>query len=229
MTYLQLLNRLKNECGVAGADLTSLSELSREMQRLANWVAQSYEEIQEECLSFDFRRKSFTFNTVAGTQTYAVGTGLAINLTDFATWINDSFRIYLTADGVADEILLDQFPDYTSFRDYYMLGTLGTSTGRPSTIAITPNKSLAFGLKPDDVYTVTGEYYSTPQTLTASTDVPLIPARFHMAIVYKAMMKYGLYESAQEQVQAGQQQYAVMLNRLRADQTPMVQIAGSMI
>jgi len=50
-----------------------------------------------------------------------------------------------------------------------------------------------------------------------------------MAIVYKAMQKYGLFEVANEQVAAGKEGYDKMLSRMLAEYTPMVMTVGSFI
>jgi hypothetical protein len=174
-------------------------------------------------------RKSVTFNTVDGTQTYAVGSGLAINLTDFASWRNNSFRQYLQSAGVATEIILSQYYNYSEFRDFYLLGSRKLVTGRPLYVTIAPDRSLLFGFTPNDVYVTSAEYYRTAQELTLDADEPLMPSRFHMAFVYKAMQKYGAFEVAQEQIAAGKEGYAMIINRLRQEYTPMVQATGSFL
>lgn len=230
MTFLQLVNSLKQETGVAGADFSTVSGLTKEPKRLADWIAQSWLEIQMERTDWDFMRKAVTFNTVDGQQQYHVGDGLDIDIDDFGSWRNESFRSYIQSAGVATEIILTQYYSYSGFRDFYMLGSRRLVTGRPLYITINPNdRSLLLGFTPNDIYVVSGEYFQTPQVLTADADEPIMPSRYHMAIVYKAMMKYGLFMSAQEQITAGQQGYSMLFNRMINDQTPIVQIGESLI
>jgi hypothetical protein len=143
-------------------------------------------------------------------------------------WKPDSFRIYLKSAGVANEIFLSQI-DYSSFRDFYLTGTRRTNQARPTTITVTPSKDLALGFIPNDVYTVTGEYYHKPVTLAADADTPTMPERYHMLIVYRAMEKYGLFEAAQEQVTIGQQYYSEMMARMQFDQAPAFGLSAPLI
>lgn len=163
---------------------------------------------------------------LVGKQTYTLAD---IGITDFAQWRNDSFRAYLKSAGIATQIILTQYVDYSAFRDFYLLGSRQLVTGRPLYITVAPDKSLVLGFTPNDVYVTSGEYFRTPQVLTLDSDVPLCPGRFHMAIVYKAMQKYGVYESAPEQVQAGKEGYSLMMSRLVIDQTPPITMGGSLI
>ena len=298
MTYLQLVQRTRQECGIAGDGPTTVVGQTREMKRLCDWVAQSWVEIQEERQDWDFMRKSVTFNTSSGTTqsagsvlavgsvyrityrnpadftngvytgavdfgaygylqagtannvgaVYLIATALTltgsdttillgkqsysltdIGITDFASWRNDSFRQYLQSAGVATEIILSQYYNYSEFRDFYLLGSRKLVTGRPLYVTIAPDRSLLFGFTPNDIYVTNAEYYRTPQELTLDADEPLMPSRFHMAIVYKAMQKYGAFEVAQEQIAAGKEGYAMMINRLRQEYTPMVQATGSFL
>jgi hypothetical protein len=118
---------------------------------------------------------------------------------------------------------LRQWP-YNDFRDYYLIGTNRTTYTRPCDITVSPTNSLILGLPPDDVYTVVTEYYKAPTTLSADSDEPAMPARFHMAIVYKAMTYYGLYESASEVLTRGEGLFAQLYDQLLADQIEHVTV-----
>jgi hypothetical protein len=230
MTYLQLCNRLKLETGTGGNDLTTVLNLRGDLKRLVNWVSQAYVDIQNERDDWQFLRVSTTFNTVAGKQSYSLTGGPPdMSITDFASWRNESFRAYLLSAGIPTEIILTQYYDYSVFRDFYMLGSRRLVTGRPLYWTIAPDKSIVLGFTPNDIYVVTGEYYRTPQVLENNSDQPLVPSRYQMAIVYKAMEKYGLYNVANEQIEAGRQGYKRMLNSMVFDQTPMVGMGGSLI
>lgn len=226
MTFLQLVQQLRQECGVPGDGPDTVLNQSREMKRLVDWVSQAYVELQEEEAEWEWLRTTVSFNTTVDKGSYHPANDLG--LVDFAAWKNQAFRLYLTSAGVGNQILLSQ-TDYDTFRDYYLLGSRQITSARPTVIAIAPDRSLLLGLRPNDIYTVSGEYYKTPQILAGDADIPDMPARFHMAIVYKAMAKYGLFEVAQEQITAGTEQYNKMLNRLRRDQMPMMMTALPLI
>lgn len=134
----------------------------------------------------------------------------------------------MTSAGVGNEIWLQQY-EYNSFRDYYLLGARKITYSRPIAISISPSKDLVLGLAPDQVYTVSGEYYKTPQVFTADADIPEMPARFHMAIVHKALIKYGMYEAASEVIQEHAALYGTFINKLEADQAPQITVGSSFI
>ena len=229
MTFLQLVNRVKQECGIAGAPLVTITGANNELTRIAAWVSTSWEDIQNSRSDWDFMRGSVSLNTTAGKQTYTVGTLLDIPLTDFKKWRNESFRMYRASAGVCDEIMLTHFASYTDFRDYYLLGSRRLVQTRPTSIVIAPHRSLILGDIPEDVYTVTGEYFKKSQVLTLDADVPSMPEDYHMMIVYKTMQRYGLYEVAEEQIQAGKEGYAQLYNRLDAEYAPGITGSSSLI
>lgn len=225
MNYLQLVQRLRQECDIPGSGPSTTIGQTGEMKRLCDWINQAWVEIQEYRPDWEWMRKDMSFNTVNGTNTYSPTT---IGLTDFASWRTDSFRIYYTATGIANQIILQQF-EYNTFRDYYLLGARTITYARPVAIAQAPNKSLVLGLVPNDVYTVSGEYFSVPVEFTADADIPAMPTRWHMAIVYKAMMKYAMFESAPEVYQQADALYSAMINRVETDQTQTIIVAPALI
>ena len=46
--------------------------------------------------------------------------------------------------------------------------------------------------------------------MAANIDVPIFPSRYHMAIVWKALMYYAAYAAADEKYAHGQNQYKAM-------------------
>lgn len=225
-TFLQMAQALRQEAGISGTGPVTVTGQTGEMKRVCDWIARAWIDIQEEMTDWDWMRKTVTFNTIANQGSYAPSTDMA--LSDFGAWRKGSFRLYLTAAGVQNEFRLTQW-DYNSFRDHYLLGARKAIYARPVNYAEAPDRSIVLGLAPDDVYTVTGEYYKTPVTLAADADTPDMPARFHNAIVYRALMAYGAYESAPEVYQYGEKEYRRLLNKLRMDQGPQIGLSGSMI
>jgi len=227
MTFLELVNRTKQECGISGADLSTVLNQTGEARRLVNWVSQAWADIQNARQDWDFMKQSVIFDTVAGKQSYLPG--VDINITNFKKWENDSFRMYLKSAGIGTEITLSQYYDHNQFRDFYLVGSRRLVTGRPIYVTIWPDKSLYFGFIPNDVYTATAQYWIKAQILALDNDTPNLPDDYHMLIVYKAMMKYGMFESAAEQIAAAKEEYAPMFSKLVADHTPYVSMGASLI
>lgn len=217
MTFLQGVQRLALECGVPTAP-SAVTSQSGEMLRLVDWYQQAYIEIQELHHDWQWLTNDFTFNTTSTQQAY---TPAQAGITDFGAWKLQSMRAYTQGNAYKDEQLLIPVP-YEVFRNQYMYGNMRTTYARPMSFAIDPaTKSLLLGPIPDATgWTVLGQYFRKPTTLAANGDTPVLPDKFHMAIVYKAMISYGMFEAAPEVVQRGQQGYGAMLAQMEIDQIP---------
>jgi hypothetical protein len=219
MDYLALVNRARVECGVSGAStpLTTLSGVTGESLRIKQWVSSAWVDVQNEHEDWQWMRTAVQFNTVTQQQTYTP-TQAGVGST-FSNWKRDSFRCSSVGQSYRDEQLLN-YMDYTTFRNLYIYGNMRTTYARPVVVSITPgvDKSLAFGSIPDQPYVITGEYYVAPTEFSTDTDSPNLPSRFHMMIVYRAMMYYGGYEAAPEVYSRGESEFKRLMNRLEIDQ-----------
>ena len=235
MTYLELVNRSRQLCGVTGSDLTTLSGISGESLRFKNWVNQAWTDIQEKHTDWNWLRTSIGFTTTDGQATYS-STQVATATTSggwgtgsLGHWKTDSFRTYITSTGYSSEVFLSEIP-YNDWRDMYQFGSLRTVRTRPVTVAIAPDRSVCLGPSPDSTgYTVVGEFFLAPSLLSGDTDVPALPERFQMAIVYRTMLYYGWYESAGEVIQGSQAEFNKIMNRLEEDQQPQVMVGTSIV
>jgi len=229
MTFLELVKRARQECGIAGDGPITTANQSREMKRLVDWTAQAWVDIQNERSDWDFLYRDFSFRTVAGQQVYEAGNGLDINVSDMKKWRNDSFSIYLETAGPGSEMHLTHILPYSAFKDYYMFGAQRLTRGMPHCISVAPDRKLALGPNPENVYVVEGEYYRRAQVLAADGDVPICDEDYHMLIVYGAMKKYGYFEVANEQVAAAKAERDALYNRFINEYTPMIEMGGSLI
>lgn len=220
MNLLALTNQLRVECGVSGPSLSTVQNQTSttENSRLTAWVKQAWIDIQTSKEDWLFLRENFQFNTTALTWSYS---STAAGLSDFGNWKRDSFRCSTVGQNYADEQLLN-YMDWTTYRNLYQYGNMRSTYARPVVVSIQPSKDLAFGSIPDAAYTIVGEYYTQPVGLSADTDSPAIPDRFHMMIVYRAMMYYAGYESAPEVLERGTSEYARLYSRLEIDQLPTI-------
>jgi hypothetical protein len=179
-------------------------------------VQQAYVELQERHEDWDWMLADFSFNTTSQQQLY---TPVQAGVSDLGVWDVASFRAYTTGANFADEQVLIPVA-YPMFRNQYMYGNMRFTYARPVTFAVEPGtKNLLLGPVPNSTgYTVLGKYHRAAAGLTSDTDVPVLPPRFHMLIVYGAMMKYGFFESAPEVIQRAQLEYSRMLAALEIDQ-----------
>ena len=221
MNFLSLVNRARVECGVSSAStpLVTALNLSGEAARMASWVNSAWVDIQTAKDDWEFMRMDFVFNTTAQQQIYTptqAGIG-----TTFGNWKRDSFRCSSVGQGYKDEQLMN-YMEYATFRNLFEYGNMRTTYARPVVVSVIPNKSLGLGSIPDQAYVIAGEYYTKPIEFSSDIDTPSLPERFHMMIVYRAMIFYGGYEAAGEVMARGQKEFDRLMNRLDIDQLPTI-------
>lgn len=215
MTFLEIVQRLQLEAAVSGT-ISTLANATGETLRLKTWAQQGYQDLQNARFNWEYLRSSqllgqgVSFTTVAGQGVYDLGTGagtVGVAANGFGSWVKYSFRDQTTTSGVQDQYMLAHI-EYDAWRDAYAFGALLTVQTRPVAIAVGPNNSLCLGPFPTAAYTITGDYYLAPMTLTNDADEPTnIPEQFQISIVWKALWYYGMYESAPEVVGRATQSY----------------------
>lgn len=219
MTFLELVRTLRRRCRVAGSGPVSVINQNEEYSRLIDWIQEAWRDIQTVREDWEWMRASASFTTVAGKFLY---TPQEAGLTDWGNWTRDTWRSYNTAAGINGEIRMS-YLDYDVFRDVYQIGATRDTLSQPNIITIAPNKSVGFGPTPAAGYTITGDYYREPGLMPLVNDfVPYLPARFHMAIVYRAMMFYGMSEAAPEVYQEGNNEFDRIMTRMQLNQMPEI-------
>lgn len=228
MNYLQLAQRLNSEVGASGTGPTSVVAQTGMNLRLVNWINTAWLEIQGLHNTWNWMRQPFNWETVAGTGDYlptAITNTLTGDLmTDLRYWYKDTFRAQRKSIGIQDEQWLVEW-EYYVFRNTYRFNL--QVVGRPVVFAENPQgKAIMLGQVPNDVYLITGEYQQKAWNLTANGDEPDFPEAYHLMIVYKAMLYYGLYESAGEVIQRAQLQYQALLTQLEHEQLQEVYLGN---
>jgi len=224
MNLLQLVNRAVMESGVTGTSVTNttVQDATGELLRFSTWVNQAWQDLQNEHDgAWNWMNNEFSFVTVAQQAEYPYASA-PLSLTDFGSWNKDTFRIY--KNSIGNETYLPHL-EYRYFRDQYQLGTLRTSYSQPSVFTISPSQSIILALPPDDTsYVIAGQYQNTPSTLSADTDTPDMPTRFHMLIVWGALIAGGWYENAPEMLARGTKEYKKLKAALEHNQLPSVTV-----
>lgn len=216
MTFLELCQKLVRKAGISSAPVSVLNQVG-EAGRVVDWIAEAYEFVQNKHPDWEFLRAGVSFPTTAGKERYTPAEALQLT---FGQWrFALTWRCYHTAQGVADEQIIDYMP-YDDWRSTYMMGTNRLATGRPQIVTQAPNQSLVFWPTPDDNYTIIGEQYTAPAVMAANTDVPIFAARFHNAIVYRALMLYGEFEGDPNTFSTGQTEFARYLSMLESAYLP---------
>lgn len=225
MNLLELVNRTVMESGVTGTSFsnTTVQGATGELLRFTTWVNQAWQDLQNEHDgNWNWMRDEFSFNTVAQQAEYPYASA-PLSLTNFGSWDKDTFRIYSTSIG--SEMYLEHL-EYRYFRDQFLIGSLRTSYSYPSRFTISPSQSIILGLPPNDTsYVISGQYQTSPSALSADTDTPEMPARFHMIIVWLALIRGGWYENAPEMLALGTKEYKKLTAALVKNQLPAVAVS----
>lgn len=225
MNYLELVQRLWLESGASGTSPgpSAVASQTGENQRLVTWVNEAWKDIQTAHSDWGWMRASASFTTVASTATYTIGTGagtVGVSTATFGEWERNTARAYLTSTGTDAEVFLDYIP-YEAWRNRYQFGVARGVDIQPTEFSISPAKAICI---PPALtgYTVTLDYFTAPLDMSADGDTPALPTQYHMAIVYKAMMMYGMYESAQEVFSRGELEFSKLMRRLDESRLPEV-------
>lgn len=229
MNKLALAQKLVEKCGISGAGPVTTIAQTGELKRVVGWIDEAWTAIQQVRPDWEWMRASASFSTVAGQATY---TAAQCGVADLAEWIMNSrdctFRCYLTSAGVNSEIDLSYMP-YGSWRDLYQFGNMRLVRSRPMSITITPDQSIGLGMTPDSAgYTIVGDYFREPSMMTIDADIPAMPTRFHMLIVYQAMQYYAQYEGDEYVRQTSEREYNKMMGRMTIAQLPEVTVGGAL-
>jgi hypothetical protein len=209
-TFLTICQRVARECGIPGTGPTTVTGQTDELLNVVSNVQAAWESIQNRHRSWDFFWRSWSFDTVADTDSYALTVGSETVAKVFAP-----LQSYLKATGESAENLVNEM----TWEDYR--NTTGTrSTGNPSKFCIRPDKKLILQPTPDDVYTITGDVQVTNQILSVDADEPLCDVDCRMAIVWKAVMNYAGYEEAGALYQFSEIKYRDAMSAMRARHLP---------
>jgi len=221
MNFLQLCKRLRQEAGLTGSGPSTVVDQTGISKQIVDWVNTAYVDVLSQHANWHFMQDDFSFNTTASQRAYSIA---ETGVTDLEKWKVDdygSFRIYLTSAGIAQEQYLNPLL-WDDYRQMYLYGATHTAEGFPSYFAVQPDKGLNFYLVPNNIYTVTGEYFKVPTELSLDTSEPVIPSQFHMIIIWRALMLYGAFDAANEKYVHGKNEYTKLLMRLEIDQLPQM-------
>lgn len=219
MNLLQLAQAVKRESGLAGGGPTAFATASGDDARIFHWVIGAWREIDLMHEAWGWRRASATAPT-NGTTALAVSD---FGMADFGAWKRASrdygVSAWRTADGVACEQQLAWMP-YETFRRAYLLGA--HQAAGLQHWSLTPGGDLLVGPTPDADHTVRADYIRDHTALAADADVPALPSRFHMLIVWEALLQYGGYDAASEVAQRARRNADALWGPLSQDQLPAV-------
>jgi hypothetical protein len=217
VNFLQLAQAVYREGGISG-QVTSAQNQTGEASRVVNWVNVAYREIlNSDQFAFGFIRKEVHKQVTPGQATY---TKDDLDVSDLGQWDTETMRISINEDRSDETFIIAQ--RWPSFRDYWRFSTRRNTTSRPLNCAVDQDTNLNIAPVPDAEYWLTFQYLAIPSDLLSDTDIPVIPDRWQMAIVWRALRHYGMFESAPEVVMRADAAYNEIMLRMTLDQSPQI-------
>ncbi len=214
MTFLELVQRAHQESAISGSPPSSVLNQSGCAADMVRWVLSAHEEIQLQNTdwTFDWARGSFTLS--AGDDSYdpTADFGVTGGVRDFD---RKGCYLYDTALGDSTRLWLD-YKDWDIFREL-IVPAVG---GMPVCFSQDPAGNARFYPRPDKTYTAVMEYMRNPQVMTANTDVPRIPAKFHMAIVWRAVMMCADWIKDWSLKDTANEKYSALMDRMEFECRP---------
>ncbi|MAG09804.1 MAG: hypothetical protein CL494_05270 [Actinobacteria bacterium] len=196
MNFLDLCQRLVQETGIADEGPATVTGQTGDMGRIVNWINDAWLKIQS-------IRADWNWAWSTGTSTLTAAT----NTVTLPATVETIKRVSI-GQGFLQAL------DYNDFADNYRV----IQDGDPSVYSIKPDGTLCFSSKPTENKTVSYESYATPVALVNNTDVPAMPERYHILIVYEALRCYAQFDEAPELEKRAFLYYEEMLADLERDQ-----------
>jgi hypothetical protein len=210
-TYLQLTNRVLqalNEVPLTSSNFDNTSDgFANEVKESINQAI--FDIYTEEDIKWPFAWSETTFNTVIGTRDYTPLAGVST--------INWSSFIILGDGDTISSLKLPQV-DWQVYKDKYLSKDLDLDTidySKPQFVVRKPNNYILISPTPDQVYTISYEYYSIPSALTVATSTTTIPDEYTQLIVDKALHYAYMFRDNMELASMAQQRYETNVNKVR--------------
>lgn len=222
MTFLELVQELARQSGTlaGGTTLSSVASVTGRADKLVTWIKNAWEDIQNQRSDWLWMNDTFSGSVLLNTLRY---TPTALSQTRVRKWsIDDAsgwqpLTLYDPALGQTDEGPLHFIP-WSLWRTKYDRGSHDAS--RPVEYSISPAGELCVGPKPDQTYTVRGEYWKSPQTLSANSDEPECPSHLHKIIVWRAMMLMANGDESMATYQFARPEYLRLFSVMCSEQLP---------
>lgn len=235
MNFLELARKTRQWSGVTSGTISSVVDQTGATALIVDAVIHAWDLIQSKHATWNWRRAEFSYALTAVTPpAEARYTAASFGLTSFSSWMRDrprdnpvyrSMSLYDTTIGVADEVSLTEIP-FELWKVKYGRGSV--TALRPTEWAVAPDRRLCLGKPPSMAYTLRGEYWKGPQTLAINDDEPEMPADYHYAIVWRAVVLLTEKDEAAADVYVrAENKYVEIISQLERDQLPSISARGN--
>lgn len=206
-TFLQLSQQLWYELKLSGTAPSAVTGQVGVKRECCRWIAESAYQIEMLWTDWEFLWTQWSQSTTADTANYS-------NSSTVRKWDTESF----TLDGTTDSYVRLVYIKYKKWRDAYSHGD--KDSGKPWGFTVLPDKSVTLEPPPDDVYTLTADYWIAPTKMTGNSDTPSIPTRFERIIIARAKMMYAEQYGDQDILATAGAEYNLLLKKLEGEELP---------
>jgi hypothetical protein len=212
VNLLELAQALHREVGAAGVAPSSIVNARGEWARLINYVIRADQEIGEMWENWKFQRSPQTLVCTPSNALISAPTDPIIKF-----WDDSTFMLLESGDSAGDEYGIESI-EY----DERKSEPFDRTEGLPWRVTIMPDNSFRLEQVPDAAHTILADGYREHPLMddTDNDSTSIIPARYHFAILGKAIRKYANFEGAAEISQESMDMWDIWLPRLENNQLP---------
>lgn len=214
MNLLQMAQRLHSELLRSTQMPMSIVGASELNARSFNRLAYAWTELQNERRWLWMRSTTDVALTI-GQQTYS---DTDLDLTRFGRWRTEDERYqpYLYIDGSPNTLWPLCFEHLDRFRQLWVYLDMGNT--QPISWSVDEQQRFLVGPAPAAAYKLRAEFWLSPTELTADADEPDMPERFHMVLVWRALIDMAKADAKPEILAMAEDNYAKAHAQLRRDQ-----------
>ena len=217
MNFLELAKKLRQEAGLSGTGPSAVSGQSGMDKKCVDWIKDAWYEIQtlHETWKWMWNDDGLVTGVAAQRKYDLVGLGFEVK-----NPVKESFRCRISGQSGTDMWMT--WYEYEDFRQTFLYGQ--QQTGMPNSVTIDPSGQMQVDPVPDSAatYEIRFEYYENPTALSANTDTPSLPTKFHDIIWYRGLMKYASHDGAPEVYNDAKVNYEMWERRLEDSQLEAV-------
>jgi hypothetical protein len=214
VNYLELARRLHRESLRSTAAPTSVTGASIEHSRLFDWVQDAWHELQIE-RNWRWMRATIDAALTSGQQSYDSS---ELGATNFDSWRqnDEAYWPVVYTTGQPNSLWHLDFWQLNQFRQEWVWRDWGSTV--PTCWTFDETDQLLLGPKPGADLSIRAEYLKAATALTADTDIPNMPERFHMLLVWRALKEVSIADAAPELLARADANWRAMKNALMVDQ-----------
>jgi len=208
MTFLEICQRVRMDAGISGEGPAAVTGQIGILSKVVVWVTKAVLDIQINRNQWSFLWASASSNTQIGKKSYTPADLNIPTVKELSVVLIGTKEVVVKKwDWWLENIRKEGKADVP---------------GSPLYITMSPDNKIHMYPVPEKVEVITFDYYRKPVAVSANTDIPVIPADFHQAIVEKALIYYAQYEDDDYRYQQSTIAFNDWMNSLSRDYLPEI-------